>query len=220
MKTMEKVSKISPIDVLAQVLDIPLSELVKMASTLFGMLGIDSLTATRVRGMLKPAPSYQELYGLTVGQVIERLGASFYATDDDAAGQRRERDDSDSIAPLTPMQESYILGAERDCSCQVYSEFDVESLDVDAFKRAVTSVIDDEPMLHAVIVNGNQQKLIDRYAKRHEFSFPIDNVTDLDLRRSECISAVKHTDEVFWDPIDANKRQDDSYPHYAGYAVH
>lgn len=75
-------------------------------------------------------------------------------------------------------------------------------------------------MLHAVIVNGNQQKLIDRYAKRHEFSFPIDNVTDLDLRRSECISAVKHTDEVFWDPIDANKRQDDSYPHYAGYAVH
>ncbi|OKP28234.1 hypothetical protein BST62_20995, partial [Serratia marcescens] len=198
MKTMEKVSKISPIDVLAQVLDIPLSELVKMASTLFGMLGIDSLTATRVRGMLKPAPSYQELYGLTVGQVIERLGASFYATDDDAAGQRRERDDSDSIAPLTPMQESYILGAERDCSCQVYSEFDVESLDVDAFKRAVTSVIDDEPMLHAVIVNGNQQKLIDRYAKRHEFSFPIDNVTDLDLRRSECISAVKHTDEVFW----------------------
>jgi hypothetical protein len=198
MKTKEEVSKISPIDVLAQVLEIPLSELVKMASTLFGILGVDSLTATRVRGMLKPMPSYQELYGLTVGQVIDRMGVSFYQADDGDAEQRQERGCSDEIAPLTPMQESYILGAEQDCSCQVYSEFDVESLDVDVFKRAVTSVIDDEPMLHAVIVNGNQQKLVDRYAKRHEFSLPVDNITDLDLRRSECINAVKHTKEVFW----------------------
>ena len=198
MKTMEKVSKISPIDMLAQVLEIPLYELTKMASTLFGVLGVDSLTATRVRGMLQPMPTYQELYGLTVGQVIERMRVSFDEAASDAAVRHRGREVSDEMALLTPMQESYILGAEQDCSCQVYSEFDVENLDVDAFKRAVTSVIDDEPMLHAVIVNGNQQKLVDRHAKRHEFSLPIDNVTDLELRRSECINAVKYTDEVFW----------------------
>ncbi|REF43107.1 amino acid adenylation domain-containing protein [Serratia ficaria] len=196
MKTMEKVKKNSPIDMLAQVLETPLTELSKSTSTLFGVLGVDSLTATRVRGMLKPAPSYQELYGLTVGQIIERMGASLCEADNDAAD--RKHNGSDEMAPLTPMQGSYILGAEQGCSCQVYSEFDVEGLDVDAFKRAVTSVIDDEPMLHAVIVNGNQQKLVDRYEKRHEFSFSVDNVTDLDFRRSECINAVKYTDEVFW----------------------
>src|SRR3954467_10396628 len=106
-------------EILASLLGFSLSELKCQSDTLLRNLGIDSLTATRVRGAIVPMPSYQVLYGLTVAQVADRLSAS-KNQEPSVSHQTSQQHSGYSPFALTPMQESYVIGASQGCPCQVY----------------------------------------------------------------------------------------------------
>lgn len=165
---------------------------------LLGNLGMDSLTATRVRGALSPMPSYQVLYGLTVAQAasaiptLEEASSSFLGTEDAVPG-------GDGAFELTPMQVSYVIGASQDCPCQVYSEFDIENLDVACFELAVRRAVAQHPMLHAVIVDGTRQRVLPKSKRREPVVSKARAVASLEQRRRECMTAFRSRPNLHWD---------------------
>ncbi|HWU88748.1 MAG TPA: condensation domain-containing protein, partial [Kofleriaceae bacterium] len=97
------------------------------------------------------------------------------------------------------MQVSYVIGASQDCPCQVYTEFDVDHLDVARFQQAVQHVVDRHPMLHAVIVDGTQQRIRTASERRPPLHLIVDQTPDLDARRRACMTAFKARPELHWD---------------------
>ncbi|RYZ47136.1 MAG: amino acid adenylation domain-containing protein, partial [Myxococcaceae bacterium] len=194
---------LSPVEVLASLLGTSPSELERQSGVLLGNLGMDSLTATRVRGAFVPMPSYQVLYGLTVAQAAASLRQA--AVDAANAGDAPARGaDGDATAPhgafaLTPMQVSYVIGASEDCPCQVYSEFDVEDLDVACFEQAVREVVARHPMLHAVIVDGTRQRVLSEAERRAPLRLDALAVEDLEQRRRECMTVLQSQPDLHWD---------------------
>ncbi|WP_233587255.1 non-ribosomal peptide synthetase/type I polyketide synthase [Corallococcus sp. CA049B] len=189
---------LTPVEFLASLMGVAPAELERKSGVLLGNLGMDSLTATRVRGSLSPMPSYQVLYGLTVAQaaaLIPRLEESV------SSNLRNENRPSgaDETFELTPMQVSYVIGASQDCPCQVYSEFDITDLDVACFQEAVRRVVARHPMLHAVIVEGTRQRVLPEPERREPVRLEALPVVDLEQRRQECMTAFRSRTNLHWD---------------------
>lgn len=181
---------LTPVEILASLMGVAPAELERKSGVLLGNLGMDSLTATRVRGSLSPMPSYQVLYGLTVAQaaaLIPRLEES--VSSNLRNGSRPSG--ADETFELTPMQVSYVIGASQDCPCQVYSEFDITDLDVACFQEAVRRVVARHPMLHAVIVEGTRQRVLPESERREPVRLEALPVVDLEQRRQECMTAFR-----------------------------
>ncbi|MED4402059.1 SDR family NAD(P)-dependent oxidoreductase [Metabacillus fastidiosus] len=116
----------SKFELLASYTGYPPEEIERLSHKLFGTLGLDSLTLTRVRGFLEPKPTYQILSGLTIKQVAERISVieenkTFIGSD------VLEKDSEFNAFPLTPMQESYVIGAMQECPCQISMSSDENS---------------------------------------------------------------------------------------------
>ncbi len=143
-------------------------------------------------------PSYQVLYGLTVAQAaaaiprLEEMASSFLRNECEASG-------GDGAFELTPMQVSYVIGASQDCPCQVYSEFDIEELDVACFEQAVRRAVARHPMLHAVIVEGTRQRVLPESERREPVRLEALAVADLEQRRQECMTAFRSRPDLHWD---------------------
>nr|MCH9716978.1 amino acid adenylation domain-containing protein [Gammaproteobacteria bacterium] len=183
---------------LASLLDLPLSAIECQADSLLGNLGVDSLTMTRVRGALTPMPSYQSLYGLSITEVAEKLSTSDNHDRSNHLEKTQHHDEHDTF-DLTPMQESYVIGASQECPCQVYTEFDVESLNIEFFQQAVRLVVKRHPMLHAAIVKGTQQMIFSEINRQKPVHFEVIQAADLDIRRQECLSLFKTQPDLYWD---------------------
>jgi amino acid adenylation domain-containing protein len=96
------------------------------------------------------------------------------------------------------MQVSYVIGASQNCRCQVYSEFDIEGLEVSYFERSIRLAVARHPMLHAVIVEGTRQ-LVRSDAERGELvRLGLAGAADLDQRRRECLSAFEAQPDLHW----------------------
>ncbi|WP_342379791.1 amino acid adenylation domain-containing protein [Myxococcus stipitatus] len=188
--------KTKHVEVLASLMGLEPTELERKAEVLLGNLGMDSLTATRVRGSLVPMPSYQVLYGLTVTQAAALLPPLEPSTSHDGA---RGAEGSDGTFELTPMQVSYVIGASQDCPCQVYSEFDIEDLDLACFQQAVRQVVARHPMLHAAIVEGTRQRVLPEAERREPLKLEALSVADLGQRRQECMTAFSARPGLHWD---------------------
>jgi hypothetical protein len=183
---------------LAALLDLPAGSLEREADSLLGNLGMDSLTATRLRGALDPMPSYQVLYGLTVAQAAARLAESG-PTQAPTMPAAAATATAAATFILTPMQESYVIGASQDCPCQVYSEFDVIGLDITCFEQAVRLTAAAHPMLHARIVNGTQQMVADASQWRAPLQASVAEAVDLEQRRRQCMGAFQSQPDLHWD---------------------
>ncbi|WP_410604355.1 amino acid adenylation domain-containing protein, partial [Amycolatopsis sp. lyj-90] len=145
------------LELLSSLTAIPHDELRRAPEMLISTLGLDSLAASRIRGALDPQPTYQTLFGLTIEQVVNRLDES--KGHEVAVSDSRSPEEGSQSYPLSPMQESYALGAQQGQPCVVYHEFDVRNLNVSAFQEAVRVVVENEPMLSAVLSNGSKQKI-------------------------------------------------------------
>ncbi len=188
----------SKIELLASYIGHSPKELERLSHKLFGTLGLDSLTLTRVRGFLEPKPTYQILSGLTIKQVAERISVTeenktFIGPD------ILEKDSEFNAFPLTPMQESYVIGAMQECPCQIYTEIDVSGLEVEFFKQALRAVTANHPMLHARIVNNSHQEIRDKSEYYQNMHLEISESTDLDKRREECLMRFKSSSDLYWD---------------------
>lgn len=183
------------LSILASLIGISLQDLELQSANLMGSLGMDSLTATRVRAALIPQPSYQILYGLTVSEVATML------CDISVNQNILEKSETEKCSipfRLTPMQESYLMGANQGCPCQVYSEFDIENLNIDVFQQAVQFIVNRHPMLHATIVNDLQQAVHSPQGRQGVYFEPLE-VDNLDQRRQECMGIFQTNPDLHWD---------------------
>lgn len=186
----------SPLDSLSSILKMTLSELEQKRHTLIGGLGLDSLDVTQLRSCLSPKPSYQTLYGLTIAELADKIAANKIEAPQ-GSPLSTEKAELQTAFPLTPMQESYLIGANQGCPCQVYTEFDAEDLDLAIFRQAISLVVDTTPMLHAYIVNGTQQSIQPAHAQREISSLAVeDNCARV---RQECLAAAKQNPNWYWD---------------------
>ncbi|MFD4356625.1 amino acid adenylation domain-containing protein, partial [Nocardia sp. NPDC058518] len=183
------------LELLATATGMPADELERATETLFGALGVDSLTATRVRGLFDPQPTYQILNGMTVARVVEGIRASL---DRGQTTSPKPSLDSTQSHPLTPMQESYVLGAQQDLPCIVYHEFDVLNLNIRSFQEAVRSVVEEEPMLSAVLVNGSRQSIGERRNAELPVAVESDGPEDPEDRRRKYVDALLEVSHRHW----------------------
>ena len=138
------------------------------------------------------------MYGLSIAQVAERLSEA--KKESHLSHQRESQgENAKQVFILTPMQESYLFGANQGCPCQVYTELDVNGLDIEVFEQAVNFVIDRHPMLHAYIVNGTMQRISPKGERRDSIHFHVNEVSDFTLRRKECMDAFQSKPDLNWD---------------------
>ncbi|WP_035347404.1 non-ribosomal peptide synthetase, partial [Alkalihalobacillus hemicellulosilyticus] len=188
----------SNMEILGSCIGYSSKELEHISHKLFGTLGLDSLTLTRVRGLIVPKPTFQILSGLTIKQVAESMSI----TEENQTLNEHDLSEKDykiNTFPLTPMQESYVIGSMQECPCQIYTELDVDGLDVDSFKQALRTVTSKHLMLHAKIVNNNLQEIRDVDEYYQNVNLEISESSDLDKRREDLLMAFKSSPELYWD---------------------
>ncbi|EGQ9933738.1 hybrid non-ribosomal peptide synthetase/type I polyketide synthase [Vibrio vulnificus] len=142
---------LSRLNRLAVLLRTDTDELVKNITRLVSSFGFDSVDLARLRQNLEPKPSFQELYGLPLKNVLERL----IIIEDDSS--KAEATSDVLISPVLDIQQSYLMGSDEGCPCVVYQEFKVDGLNLDVFWQALDQVVLNEPMCHAAIEGGTQQ---------------------------------------------------------------
>lgn len=183
---------------LATILNLPIQILKKNINQLFGNLGVSSLVVSQLRDILSPKPSYQELYGLTITQIIERLPLP-----ETKKSICRSQSTSQKVSdlqpfPLTPMQESYVLGSSQGCPCQVYTEFDSENIDIELFKEAVKLIVNQHSMLHAIIFNNTFQKILPENEWNDESNIDFDLKLRPKKQREVCLNYFKSHPNSHW----------------------
>lgn len=181
---------------LANILEVLPTKLEHLSNELLGTLGLDSLKLTKVRGHLDPQPTYQILYGLTVRQVLERMVLSNEVEDISVLEADNEKGEN---FPLTPMQESYALGAIQGCPCQVYTELDIVNLNIDEFRKAVLFVASKHLMLKAKIIDNIYQKIDNENENYNNSRLQVSDTKNLDERRKECLQRFKENNDLYWD---------------------
>ncbi|PTV59197.1 hybrid non-ribosomal peptide synthetase/type I polyketide synthase [Acinetobacter seifertii] len=144
---------LSRLNRLAGLLRTDTDELIKNITRSVSSFGFDSVDLTRLRQNLEPKPSFQELYGLPLTNVLERL----VVTEDYSS--KREATLDMPVSPVLDIQQSYLMGSDEGCPCVVFQEFKVDGLNLDVFWQALDQVVLNEPMCHALIKNGTQQTI-------------------------------------------------------------
>lgn len=144
---------LSRLNRLAGLLRTDTDELIKNITRSVSSFGFDSVDLTRLRQNLEPKPSFQELYGLPLTNVLERL----VVTEDNSSKRKATLDML--VSPVLDIQQSYLMGSDEGCPCVVYQEFKVDGLNLDVFWQALDQVVLNEPMCHALIKNGTQQTI-------------------------------------------------------------
>lgn len=174
---------------LARYFDLSLEDIEDKGEELLGTFGLDSLTLSRIRGMMEPKPTYQVLSGLTINQILERINIS-----------NGEENVSESINlesfkfPLTPIQESYYMGALQGKPCQIYTEIDVKEIEVEVLKKAIKKVANRHLMLRAKIVDNGLQMV----RENSEYDIHIRYHEDSDTIRESCIEKLRSNSDLYW----------------------
>ncbi|WP_312573927.1 hypothetical protein, partial [Staphylococcus saprophyticus] len=90
---------------------------------------------------MEPKPTYQVLSGLTINQILEKINIS---NGEVKASESRNLESFEFS--LTPIQESYFMGALQSKPCQIYTEIDVKEINIDALKKSINKVVKRHPM--------------------------------------------------------------------------
>ncbi|RIZ49293.1 non-ribosomal peptide synthetase, partial [Staphylococcus delphini] len=165
-------------------------DIVNKGEELLGTLGLDSLTLSRIRGLMAPKPTYQVLSGLTINQILEKIDISYGKVN----VSEPKRLNSFEF-PLTPIQESYYMGILQNKPCQIYTEIDIKEVDVYILKKSINRVVKRHPMLRAKITDSGLQMV------REDSTSDI-YITDnenFDSIRESCIEKLRSNPELYWD---------------------
>ncbi len=184
------------LDELALLLGLDRKEILASKGQKLVDLGIDSLQISTLQSWLSPRPSLLNLYNWTVESVLEAGHITRQLLPVTA--------DLETSFKLLEMQESYFIGryeSEGFVPCQVYSEFDFDYLDIQAFNRSVAHVARKHAMLRAHLVDDHCQQV--RSIEEFDSSFkgiPVEKRGEADLEkwRHECMSAFSREPDCFW----------------------
>ncbi|WIG71103.1 amino acid adenylation domain-containing protein (plasmid) [Photobacterium damselae] len=158
-------------------------------------LGINSIDMGKLRSLMKTKPSFQKLYGMKLSEVLEDLNLE--ALRDLKAESSVGTADIDS-ASLTPMQESYLFGAQQGVPCIVYSEFELENVNLSNLFDAIDTVIAQEPMLHAYIHDETRQSILTREHWR-AINRSVEKVDDYQEYRENLLDELKRAENRYWE---------------------
>ncbi|EOV0035591.1 amino acid adenylation domain-containing protein, partial [Vibrio parahaemolyticus] len=158
-------------------------------------LGINSIDMGKLRSLMKTKPSFQKLYGMKLSEVIEDLNIEALRALEAETSVGTADIDS---ASLTPMQESYLFGAQQGVPCIVYSEFELENVNLSNLFDAIDTVIAQEPMLHAYIHDETRQSILPREQWR-TISRSVEKVDDYQKYRANLLDELKQAEDRHWE---------------------
>ncbi|MFD3221841.1 amino acid adenylation domain-containing protein, partial [Staphylococcus saprophyticus] len=165
-------------------------DIVDKGDELLGTLGLDSLTLSHIRGLMEPKPTYQVLSGLTINQILEKINIS---NGEVKASESRNLESFEFS--LTPIQESYFMGALQSKPCQIYTEIDVKEINIDALKKSINKVVKRHPMLRAKIADSGLQTIREDSGS----DIHIEYYESPNSIRESCIEKLRSNPELYWD---------------------
>lgn len=176
---------------LAKITHLDESYVYESIDKLVSSLGLESVDLARLRSSLTPTPSFQQLLGTPLREVLASM-------QNEAQGEPVLSYIDAIQSPVLDIQQSYLIGENEGCPCVVYSEFNISGLELKSFWNALDSIVKNEPMLHAQIQDETRQGIpsIEQWSS---VVHKVYNVSNFEKHRNKLLDQFHSQKNRYWD---------------------